>query len=83
MIYTLQLIWHTSTFNLKIYFLCIQRKYVQFHNIKFKMPKSQLLIGLETSFKNGQKAQHVIIYLPSKRTYGVTPLPPNVQFVHW
>ncbi len=33
-IYRLQLIWHTSKFNLKIYFLCI-RKYVQFHNIKF------------------------------------------------
>ncbi len=27
-------------------------KYVQFHNIKFKMPESQLLIGLEISFKN-------------------------------
>ncbi len=33
------------------YFLCAQGKYVQFHNIKFKMPESQLLIGLETSFK--------------------------------
>ncbi len=27
-------------------------KYVQFHNIQFKMQESQLLIGIETSFKN-------------------------------
>ncbi len=47
MIYRLQLILYTSKFNLNIYFLCIQRKYVQFHNIKFKMPKSQLLKGLD------------------------------------
>ncbi len=47
MMYRLQLIWHTSTFNLKLYFLCIQRKYVQFHNITFKMPKSQILIQLD------------------------------------
>ncbi len=29
---------------------------VLFHNIKFKMPESQLLIGLETSIRNWQKA---------------------------
>ncbi len=37
-------------------------KYVQFHNIKFKMPEYQLLIGLEPSYKNWQKAQNVNIY---------------------
>ncbi len=39
-----------------------QIKYVQFHNIKFKMPESKLLLGIETSFKNGQKAQNVNSY---------------------
>ncbi len=39
-----------------------KKKEVQFHNINFKMPESQLLIGLETSFKNWQKAQNVNIY---------------------
>ncbi len=38
-----------------------QKKYVQFHNIKFKMPESQLLIGLETNFQNRQKALNVNI----------------------
>ncbi len=66
MIYRLQLIIYNSKFNLKIYFLCIQRKYVQFDNIKIKMTKSQLLIVLETSFKNWKKAQNVNIYFPSK-----------------
>ncbi len=31
---------------------CRNTKHVQFHNIKFKMPESQLLIGLESSFQN-------------------------------
>ncbi len=66
MSYRLQLIVYTSKFNLNIYFLWIQRKYVQFHNMRFKMLKYQLLIGLETSFKNWQKAQNVNIYFPSK-----------------
>ncbi len=61
MICKFQLILYTSKFNLKI-FLVKQKKYVQFHNIKLKMPESQLLIGLETSFKNQQKAQNVNIY---------------------
>ncbi len=65
----------SSKFNLNMYFLWIQRKYVQFHNMKFKMPKSQLLIGLETSFKNWQKAQNVNIYFPSK-AYCCYPLLP-------
>ncbi len=38
------------------------KKYFNFTNIKFKMQDSQLLIGLETSFKNWQKAQNVNIY---------------------
>ncbi len=38
------------------YLLWEHKIFVQFHNIKFKMPESQLLIGLETSFKNWQKA---------------------------
>ncbi len=76
MIYRLQLIWYTSKFNLNIYFLCIQRKYGQFHNIKFKMPTFQLLIWLETSFKNWQKAQHVNIYFLSKVYIYSYPLPP-------
>ncbi len=66
MIYRLQLMLYSSKFNLNMYLLCIQRKYVQFHNIKFKIAKSQLLIGLETSFSNWQKAQHVKMYFPSK-----------------
>ncbi len=69
---------YTSKFNLNIYFLWIQRKYVQFHNMKFKMPKSQLLIGLETSFKNWQKAQNVNIYVPSKVYIWSYPIPPLV-----
>ncbi len=55
--------------------MCRQRKYVQFHNIKYKMPKSLLLIGLETSFKNWQKAQHVTFIPHQKHTSGVSPLP--------
>ncbi len=38
------------------YLLWEHKKCVQFHNITFKMPESQLLIGLETSFKSWQKA---------------------------
>ncbi len=76
MIYRLQLILYTSKFNWKKYFLCLQRKYVQFHNIKFKMSKSQLLIGLEMSFNNWQKAKHVNIYFPSKAYIWCYPLPP-------
>ncbi len=75
MIYRLQLILYTSKFNLKIYFLYIQIKYVQFHKIKFKMPKSQLLIGLENSFKNWQKAQNVNIYFSSKAYVWFYPFP--------
>ncbi len=83
MIYRLQLILYTSKSNLKIYFLCIQSKYVQFHNIKFKMPKSPPLIELETSFKNGQKAQHVNIYYLSKAyIWCYPPPPPSIWFVH-
>ncbi len=61
MIRKFQLILYTSKFNLKIFHV-EQIENVQFHNIKFKMPESQLLIGLETSFKNWQKAQNVNIY---------------------
>ncbi len=40
------------------------------------MPKSQLLIGLETSFKNWQNAaQNVNIYFPSKAYIWSYPLP--------
>ncbi len=59
--------------------MCIQRKFVQFHNIKFKMPKSQFLIRLATSFKKLRyisERQHLI---PSKS--GVTPSTPSVQLV--
>ncbi len=66
MICRLQLILYISKLNLNIYLFCVQRQYGQFHNIKCKMPKSRLLIGLETSFKNWQKAQHVNIYFISK-----------------
>ncbi len=61
MIHKFQLILYTFKFNLKI-FLMGKKKYVQFHNITFKMPESQLLIGLETSFKNREsiECQHVL-----------------------
>ncbi len=58
-----------------MYFWCIQIKYVHFHNIKFKMPKSQLLIRLETSCKNGEKAQHAF---PIKSIHLVLSPPPCV-----
>ncbi len=51
MICKFPLILYTFKFNLKI-FRVGTKQYVQFNNIKFKMPESQLLIGLETSFKN-------------------------------
>ncbi len=54
-----------------------QIKYVQFHNIKFKMPESQLLIGLETSFKNWQKAQNVNIYAILQAYIWFYPIPPT------
>ncbi len=75
MIYRLKLILYTSKFNLNIYFLCTQRKYVQFHNMKFKMPKSQLLIGLETSFKNRQKAWYWHYLFPIRSVHLVLPPP--------
>ncbi len=40
------------------------------------MPESQLLIGLETSFKNGQKALNVNIYYILKAYIWCYPLPP-------
>ncbi len=46
------------------------------------MPESQLLIGLETSFKNGQKALNVTIYYILKAYICCYPLPPSVRFVH-
>ncbi len=85
MIYRLQLIilLYTSKFNLNIlYFLWIQRKYIKFHNMKFKMPKSQLLIRLETSFKNWHNVQNVNIYFSSKAYICCYPLPPSVRCVH-
>ncbi len=48
------------------YYLYVQKKYVKFHNIKFKKPKSHLLIGLETSFQNWKKGPNVNIYSLSK-----------------
>ncbi len=80
MVYRLQLILYNSTSNLKIYFLYIQRKYVPFHNIKFKMPTSPFLIGLETRFKNWQKTQHVNIYFPSKAYIWCCPL--SLKSIH-
>ncbi len=62
MICKFQLILYTFKFNLKIFLVGTKIIYVQFHNIKFKMPESQLLIGLETSFKNWQKALNGNIY---------------------
>ncbi len=62
--------------------MCAQRKYVQFHNIKFKMPNSQLLIRLETSFKNWQNAQHVNMYFLLKVYICCCSLPLSVWFVH-
>ncbi len=75
-IYRLQLILYTSKFNLKIYFVYIQRKYAQFHNIKFEMPTSQLLIGLETSFKNWQKAWSMLPFISLKNLHLVLPPSP-------
>ncbi len=81
MICKFQLILYTFKFNLKI-FLVGTKKKVQFHNIKFKMPESQLLIELETSFKNWQNALNVNMYYILMRTSGVTPSPSSVRFVH-
>ncbi len=65
-----------SKFNLKIYILCIQRKYVQFHTITFKMPNSQLLIGLETKDLKTERKLRTSTYIShQKRLYVVTPLP--------
>ncbi len=74
MIYRLQLILYTSKFNLNIYFLWIQRKYVQFHNMKLKMPNSQLLIGLETV----RKPRMSTFISHQNCTSGLTPSPPLV-----
>ncbi len=46
------------------------------------MPESQLLIGLETSFKNWQKAQNVNIDTIVKAYIWFYPLHPGVWFVH-
>ncbi len=81
MICKFQIILYTFKFNLKI-FLVGTKKYVQLHNIKFKMPESQLLIGLETSFKNSQKALNVNIYYILKAYIWCYPSPPSVRFVH-
>ncbi len=70
MIYRLQLILYTSKFNLKIYFVCIQIKYVQFHNIKFKI---SVLIVLETSFKTDIKLRMSTFISHQKHTSVVTP----------
>ncbi len=43
---------------------------------------SQLLIGLETSCKNWQKALNVNIYYILKAYIWCYPLPPSVRFVH-
>ncbi len=40
------------------------------------MPESQIIIGLETSFKNGQKALNVNIYYILKTYIWCYPLPP-------
>ncbi len=81
MICKFQLKLYTSKFNLKI-FLVGTKTYVQFHNIKFKMPQSQLLIELETSFKTWQKAQHVNIPPILKAYIWCYPFHPSVQFLH-
>ncbi len=75
MIYRLQLILYTSKFNLNIHFLCIQRKYVQFYNIQFNMPKYHLLIGLETNFKTDRNLSISTFISHRKCTYGVTHSP--------
>ncbi len=76
MIRKFQLILHTFKFNLKIFLVGTKKNNVQFHNIKFKMPDSQLLIGQETSFKNWQKALNVNIYYILKVYIWFYPLPP-------
>ncbi len=82
MICKFQLILNSSKFNLKIFLVGTKNKYVQFHNIKFKMPESQLLIGLKASFKNWQKALNVNIYYILKAYMWCYPFPPSVRFVH-
>ncbi len=81
MIYRLQLILYTSKFNLKIFL--VYTKYVQFHNIKFKMPNFQFLIGLQT---RALKTDRKLIYqhlFPIKIIHLVLPPPPSsVRFVH-
>ncbi len=59
-----------------------QKKYVQFHNLKFKMPESQLLIGLKTSFKNWQKALNINIYYILKAYIWCYPIPPIVYSLY-
>ncbi len=58
-----------------VYYLCIQRKYVQFQNIKFKMTKSQHLLGLETSFKTDRKLRMLPFISHQKHRSGYTPSP--------
>ncbi len=82
MIYRLQLIFHTSKSNLKIYFLYIQRKYVKFRNITFKMLNSPLLLGLETSFKTDRKPSMSTFITHQKHTSDVTPSLPSIRFAH-
>ncbi len=49
---SVNIVYFQTKFNLKIFLVGTKKKYVQFHNINIKMPEFQLLIGLETSFKN-------------------------------
>ncbi len=39
------------------------------------MPKSQRIIGLETSFKTDRKLRMSIVISNKKRAFGVTPFP--------
>ncbi len=58
-----------------------QIKYVQFHNIKVKMPESQLLLGLETNIESWHKAPYVNIYSLLKAYIWFYPLPHSALFV--
>ncbi len=53
--------------------LCVQRIYVQFYNIKFRKPKSQLLLGLEASFKMDIKLRMTTFISFQKHIFGITP----------
>ncbi len=55
--------------------MCAQRQYIQFHNIKFKIPKSQTT----HYFKNWQNTQNINMY--QKYTSCFTP-PPQANDVY-